>query len=136
TKNQLATMHDVVQRIIEAGINTTTDASQFFSQLRQAIGVMTRDPSRRVDKDFTTLGGAMGEFLDGLPYAQASPVLSMDEQEWARLGPSRWLEMRNDLRRKLRFFELWHNTSENWVALSPGVPEGEKVTAFPLSELP
>ena len=136
TKNQLATMHDVTQRIIEAGVNSTADATKFFTQLRQAIATMARDPNRRVDTQFDTLGSALGEFLEGLPYAQASPVLAMDERAWIQLGYNRWLEMRNDLSRKLRFFEDWHNTPENWVSLSPGVPEGEKVTAFPLSQLP
>ena len=83
-----------------------------------------------------TLGAALGEFLEGLPYAQASPILSIDSQMWVQMGAARQQEIRIDLQRKLRFFEEWHNTPDNWVPLNRGAPEGEKVTAFPLSQLP
>lgn len=136
TKNQLATMHQVAKSIVEAGERSTVDPTLFFTQLRQAIATMARDPNRQVDTRAETLGSALGEFLDGLPYAQSSPVLSIDAQMWVQMGAARQQEIRIDLQRKLKFFEDWHNTPENWVPLNRGAPEGEKVTAFPLSQLP
>lgn len=136
TKNQLATMHDVAKGIIESAERSRLDPGQFFSQLRMAVATLARDPNRQVARDPQTLGGALGEFLEGLPYASSSPILGIDSQMWIQMGPARQAEMRVDLERKLRFFEAWHNTPENWVALTQGVPEGEKVTAFPLSQLP
>ncbi len=136
TKNQLATMHEVAKRIVEAGERSTVDPTQFFSQLRLAIASVARDPSRPVNLRPETLGAALGEFLEGLPYAQASPILSIDSQMWVQMGAARQQEIRIDLQRKLRFFEEWHNTPDNWVPLNRGAPEGEKVTAFPLSQLP
>jgi serine/threonine-protein kinase PpkA len=136
TKNQLATMHDVAQRIVEAGERSTVDPTLFFSQLRRAIATMARDPNRPVNTQPETLGAALGEFLEGLPYAQASPILSIDSQMWVQMGAARQQEIRIDLQRKLKFFEVWHNTPDNWVPLNRGAPEGEKVTAFPLSQLP
>ncbi len=136
TKNQLATMHDVAKSIVEAGERSTVDPTRFFTQLRMAIATMARDPNRQVDTQAQTLGAALGEFLEGLPYASASPILSIDAPMWVQMGAARQAEIRIDLQRKLQFFEEWHNTPANWVALNPGTPEGEKVTAFPLSQLP
>jgi serine/threonine-protein kinase PpkA len=136
TKNQLATMHDVAKKIVELGERSSVDPTRFFTQLRQAIASMARDPNRRVDTQATTLGGALGEFLEGLPYASASPILSTDEQSWIQMGAGAQIAMRASLASKLRFFEEWHNTPSNWVALNANAPEGEKVTAFPLAQLP
>jgi serine/threonine-protein kinase PpkA len=136
TKNQLATMHAVAKGIVESAERSRLDPGQFFAQLQMAIATITRDPNRQVSRQPETLGAALGEFLDGLPYASTSPILAIDSQMWVQMGAARQAEMRVDLERKLRFFEAWHNSPENWVALTRGVPDGEKVTAFPLSQLP
>lgn len=136
TKNQLATMHDVAKTIVEQADRNPNDPTKFFTQLRMAIAIMARDGSRRVDPEAATLGAVLGEYLEDLPYARSSPILSLDQRTIVGMGAVRQAEMFVALRRKLRFFEDWHNTPENWVALAPGVPEGEKVTAFPLEQLP
>ena len=136
TKNQLDTMAEVTKGIIESAERSTVDSAQFFTQLRMAIATIARNPDRRIDLQAATLGSALGEFLDGLPYASASPVLSIDANMWMQMGAARQAEIRVDLQRKLRFFDEWLKTPANWIALTEGVPEGEKVTAFPMSQLP
>jgi len=129
-------MYEVAKGIVDAAERSRMDSSQFFNQLKMAIATIARDPNRRVNLEPATLGAALGEFLDGLPYASASPILSIDSQMWLQMGAARQVEVRTDLQRKLQFFEEWHRTAENWVEINRGAPEGEKVTAFPLSQLP
>lgn len=136
TRNQLATMYEVTKGIIDAAERSRMDSSQFFNQLKMAIATIARDPNRKVVTNPQTLGAALGEFLDGLPYAQASPILSIDSQMWLQMGAARQVEMRSDLQRKLQFMEEWNRTPDNWVEINRGAPEGEKITAYPLSQLP
>jgi len=136
TKNQLSTMYGAAKAIIEAAEQQIMDSNKFFGQVRQAMAIMARDPTRRIDPRVDTLGSALGEFLEGLPYVQASPFLSLTEQKWRDMGAAEQTLMLADLARKRRFMEDWHDTPANWVALAPNVPDGEMVTAYPLEQLP
>jgi hypothetical protein len=136
TKNQLSTMYGAAKAIVDAAEQQLMDSNKFFAQVRQAMAIMARDPTRRIDPRVDTLGSAFGEFLEGLPYVQASPFLSMTEEGWRNVGAAKQAQMLTDLARKRRFMEDWHDTRENWVALTPNVPDGEMVTAYPLEQLP
>ncbi len=136
TKNQLSTMFGAAKIIVDAARSQIMDSSRFFNQVRQAMAIMARDPSRRIDPRSDTLGSALGEFLEGLPYVEASPFLSLTEARWRDVGAGDQALMLADLARKQKFMEDWHNTPANWVALTPNVPDGEMVTAYPLEQLP
>ena len=83
TKNQLNTLRDVLREIVDAGEATRTDSAAFFDQVRGALAAMARgDEERLVNAQFDTLGGALGEFLDGLPYR--SPLLGADARALAQ----------------------------------------------------
>lgn len=130
TKNELSTMHDAVSRIVNTAESTVGDPGSFFTQLQGAIGRVLNNPSLQVD----TLGVELDDLLDGLPYR--SPILTVDRQNWVRMGAGGQNQMRMELDSKLAFAKDWLNTPANWIALKQGVPDGEKVTLFPMSQLP
>jgi serine/threonine-protein kinase PpkA len=130
TKNELSTMHDAVGRIVTTAESTLGDPGAFFTQLQGAIGRVLNNPSQQVD----TLGIELDDLLNGLPYL--SPVLSVDRQTWVRMGAGGQNQMRMELDAKLAFAKDWLNTPGNWIALRNGIPDGEMVTLYPLSQLP
>lgn len=136
TKNQLNTLREVLQAIVDAaeGTRGQTDSTEFFERVRSAVASMARDPSRLVDAQFETLGGAMGDFLDGLPYR--SELLEMSSSRWANLSSIEQRDVIDRLRRKMRAFERLHDDEGRWQSLNEGTPDGERVYAMPLDYLP
>ena len=136
TKTQLANLRDVTQAIIEKGENSiqSIDPTSFFQQLRSAVATMSRDPSRIMNAEFNDLGDAMGEFLQDLPYQ--SEVMRITEQRWLQMSGAEQRELIDRMKSKLALYEQVHNTPSKWVALAPGLPDGERVSAIPLSFMP
>ena len=54
-----------------------------FGQLRDAMALMARAPDRVVDAEFETLGGAVGEYLEDLPYR--SEIIGLEPALWTAL---------------------------------------------------
>jgi serine/threonine-protein kinase PpkA len=135
TKNQLSTLRDVVRQTINIGNSTAGGNSQdFFRQLQEAVARMARDPQHLVRAGFTTLGGALGEYLEGLPYQ--SEITGLTQEDWESLSPSRERELIDSLESKIVALDKIHNESRRWVAPYPGAPDGEYVTTVPLSVMP
>jgi serine/threonine-protein kinase PpkA len=135
TKNQLSTLRDVLREIVDAGEATRTDSAAFFDQIRGALAAMARgDESHLVNAQFETLGGALGEFLDGLPYR--SPLMELTPERWVNNSSIEQRVILDRLRSRLRLFERVHDDPANWTALYEGAPPGEMVYAMPLSFLP
>jgi hypothetical protein len=95
---------------------------------------MSRDPSRIMNAEFNDLGDAMGEFLQDLPYQ--SEVMRITEQRWLQMSGAEQRELIDRMKSKLALYEQVHNTPSKWVALAPGLPDGERVSAIPLSFMP
>ena len=134
TKNQLNTLRDVLREIVDAGEATRTDSAAFFDQVRGALAAMARgDEERLVNAQFDTLGGALGEFLDGLPYR--SPLLELTPERWLNTSSVEQRVILDRLRSRLRLFERVHDDPANWTALYEDAPPGETVYAMPLSVL-
>lgn len=136
TKSQLATLRDVARAIIETaeGSRRPGQEQDFFNRLRSAVALMSRDPDRVVDAQFRTLGDALGEFLEGLPYR--SEILNKSEADWVRMGAGAQRELIDDLTSKIALYEGFHSKPKLWQPLYPQAPEGERVFAVPLSALP
>jgi hypothetical protein len=137
TKNQLSTLRDVIKSLVDAfegSRGAREDPSTLFSQLRSVVAAMARDPDKVVDAQFKTLGDALGEYLEGLPYQ--SEVMGLDEAAWAQMGGARQREIVDGLKSKLQLYQEFHNSPSQWVALWPGAPPGETVYAMPLDALP
>ena len=135
TKNQLSTLREVLASVLEVGEQTqgTGAAGDFFSQLKGAVSRMATDPRMLVNAEFETLGGAFGEFLDGLPYR--SRVMEVTEDRWENMGTGR-RRIIDDLRGRFLLYERWHDDPDLWVPLYDNAPDGEHVFAMPFEALP
>lgn len=136
TRNQLATLRDVARSIVEKaeGGLQQLDPRSFFTQLREAVALMARDPSRLARADFETLGDALGEYLQDLPYD--SPITSITEQDWMRRTGPQQRALLETLKSKIEFYERIYNTPQKWISLHEGSPDGERVTTLPLRQMP
>jgi serine/threonine-protein kinase PpkA len=137
SKNELATMRDVLKALVdkfEGNLAARMDAGTLFRQLREAMATIAREPDRVVDVEFESLGGAVGEYLEDLPYQ--SEIMGLDERTWAQLGGGRQREIIDAIKSKLAYYERVHNDPGLWTALYDGAPPGEQVFAIPLSRLP
>ncbi|MFC7544226.1 hypothetical protein ACFQU2_39070 [Siccirubricoccus deserti] len=61
------------------------------------------------------LGGLLGEFLEGLPYA--SEVMGMTEREWNAMSAGSQARLLNQIEAKLRLYRDF-SRSEVWTTLS------------------
>lgn len=139
TKNQLANMHDVLKKLVdefEGSREAAQDPSLLFQRLRDAVRAMARDQSRVVDASFGTLGEAAGEFLEGLPYRQASAIMSMDEQRWRSEAPGRRDEIIDGIRVKLGQYRQLAGNPQIWTPPFEAAPPGEHLYPIRLDLLP
>jgi len=137
SKNELATMRDVLKALVdkfEGNLEARMDAGVLFRQLREAMALIAREPGQVVDVEFETLGAAVGEYLEDLPYQ--SEIMGLDEHIWAALGGGRQREIIDAIKSKLAYYERVHNDPGLWTALYEGAAPGEQVFAIPLDQLP
>lgn len=136
TRNELATMSDVLRNIVETGEQTQGDmkAGEFFELLRGALARISRNPGVLVNTSFETLDEAIGEFLDDLPYE--SPILAdITQEKWLNMGSERRAIL-DRVRSRLQLYEHFHDDASLWTALYDGAPDGEYVFAMPIETLP
>lgn len=136
TKNQLSDMQQVLQSIAKAGQAAQLSPNDFFAKMRSAAAVLGRDPNAINSPTATKLAdlGLMGEYLDGLPYR--SKVLDIDQQTWSSWSISQQQTFLDEVNRKLRLYQIYHDDVDRWVALDGGADPGEAVYPVPLDALP
>jgi hypothetical protein len=136
TKNQLSDMQQVLQSIAKAGQAAQLSPNDFFARMRSAAAVLGRDPNAINNPNATKLAdlGLMGEYLDGLPYR--SKVLDIDQQTWSSWSISQQQAFLDEVNRKLRLYQIYHDDVDRWVALDGGADPGEAVYPVPLDALP
>lgn len=134
TKNEMATMADLLQGLVEAGEETrdAEGADAFFTQVQGVIARMAQDPNRLMDAAAQTPGEAL-EFLQDLPYR--SQILSIDQQTWGQ-SATRRRQILDGMRQKLVQYRKWLLDPAVWTALYQGSPDGETVYAMPFDVLP
>ncbi len=139
TRSQLSTMTEVMRKILATSTRSDRGDSQtgFFDELREIVVGMSSDPERVVNGDFETVGGAISEFLERLPYAGQSPIMGLTETRWLASSSTR-LEMRQNLASMIELYELYYKNDSLWTDLYPGENgnDGEKVFAMPFDSLP
>lgn len=135
TRNELSSMTTILQEILTVAEATqgADDPSMFFRQVQDAVARLAVNPDLVVNTGFETLGGAVGEFLQGLPYR--SQIMDLTEDRWINAGTER-REIIDGLRQKLSLYRQIHNDPANWTALYADAPDGEHVYAMPFSVLP
>jgi hypothetical protein len=135
TRNELSSMTTILQEVLTLAEATqgADDPSMFFRQVQDAVARLAVNPDLVVNTGFETLGGAVGEFLQGLPYR--SQIMDLTEDRWINAGTER-REIIDGLRQKLSLYRQIHNDPANWTALYDSAPDGEHVYAMPFSVLP
>lgn len=135
TRNELSSMTTILQEILTQAEATQVadDPALFFRQVQDAVSRLAVNPDLVINTNFETLGGAVGEFLQGLPYR--SQIMDLTEERWINAGTER-REIIDGLRQKLSLYRQIHNDPTNWTALYDGAPDGEYVYAMPFSVLP
>ncbi len=136
TKNEIATMADVLREIAEIGDRTQGEMREgdFFELLRGALARMAQNPGTLVDTEFGTLDEAVSEYLADLPYS--SPILSnITPERWLNMGAERRTTL-DRVKSRLQVLEHFHDDARLWTALYEGAPPGEHVFAMPLEALP
>ena len=135
TKNELSTITNILERIVELAESAefSNSQNQLLRQVRDAVSRLAVNPDLVVNTDFETLGGAVGEFLENLPYQ--SRIMSITDERWIEMGTLR-REIIDDLRQKTALYRRFHDNPENWTALYAEAPDGEHVFAIPLDSLP
>lgn len=135
TRNELSSMATILQEILDAGEATQSvdDPGRFFRQVREAVSRLAQNPDLIVDAEFDALGGAMNDFLEGLPYE--SQIMQLTEERWVNAGTER-REIIDRLRQRLTLYKRIHDDPSNWTPLYDGAPDGEHVYAMPFSALP
>ena len=136
TKSQLSDMQQVLQSIAKAGQAAQLSPNDFFARMRSAAAVLGRDPNAINNANAVKLAdlGLMGEYLDGLPYR--SKVLDIDQQTWSSWSISQQQSFLDEINRKLRLYQIYHDDVDRWVALDGGADPGEAVYPLPLDALP
>ncbi|MGP9822087.1 vWA domain-containing protein [Salinarimonas sp. NSM] len=136
TKNQLATLFEMGERIIEtaqSGLDRL-DPDGFFTSLREAVALLAHDPDRLARGQIDSLGDALGEYLALLPYD--SPITSLTEDDWNRMTGGQQRDLLETLRSKVAYYRRLHDTPELWIALRPDAEDGERVLTIPLARMP
>lgn len=136
TKNQLSDMQQVLQSIAKVGQSAQLSPADFFAKMRSAAAVLGRDPNAINSPNATKLAdlGLMGEYLDDLPYR--SKVLDIDQQTWSSWSIGQQQSFLDEVNRKLRLYQIYHDDVDRWVALDGGADPGEAVYPVPLDALP
>lgn len=136
TKNQLSDMQQVLAGIAKVGQSAQLSPTDFFAKMRSAAAVLGRDPNAINNPNATRLAdlGLMGEYLDGLPYR--SKVLNIDQETWSSWSIGQQQNFLDEINRKLRLYQIYHDDVDRWVALDGGADPGEAVYPVPLDALP
>jgi len=136
SKNQVSDMQQVLQEIYTAGQMSQLSPDDFFDSMRSAAAIMGRDPARLNDVNATKLAdlGLMGEYLDDLPYK--SKIMSMDQELWASWSIGEQQAFLDEVDRKLRLYQRYHDDVDRWVFLDGGAVPGDAVYPVPLEALP
>lgn len=135
-KNQLSDLKQAVTGIVDAGQAAQLTPDDFFKRLRSAAAVLGRDPNQMNRPDALKLGdlGLLGEYLDDLPYK--SKVMSIDQPTWSRWSIGEQQAFLDELERKLRLYQLYHDDTARWIALDEGGNVADAVFPVPLEALP
>lgn len=132
TRNQLNDLSSVLTEILRAGRSARLAPEDFFGQLRSALALAARDPTRIAAAG--SLGGLLGEFLDGLPYQ--SELMGMTEDTWLAMGAGAQAHLLNGIDARLRLYQDFSANAALWTTLGGRSDAGEQVFPVPLDALP
>jgi serine/threonine-protein kinase PpkA len=136
TKNQLSDLYQRLRIILDQAQRTKrTGAKDFFKGILSATAQISRDPKQFSAKPNERLGdlGLLGELIDDLPYRSA--IMRLTEEDWYRMSVGEQQAIIDDLKSKIKRYELYHNDVSNWVSFGSSDP-GDTVYRVPLAMMP
>jgi serine/threonine-protein kinase PpkA len=136
TKNQLSDLAKRLKIVLDEATNSQRlGSSGFFQSVISAAAQMTRDPSMFSNAPGLNLAqtGALGEYLDGLPYKSDVQVLT--ESQWYSWPVGLQTQFINRLRSKIALYEEFDKDRANWESFGSSHP-GDWVYRVPLTALP
>lgn len=134
TKNQLSTMTENLREIVNRANRPgeLLDANRFFQDIQELALRTSNDPSQLNEN--RTLGNAIAEYLDDLPYKSQTTALTM--ADWVSASATEQRDIVHSLSSKLDFYERVHNNPDLWFALHEDAAPGEYVTTISLDRMP
>lgn len=136
TKNQLSDLYQRLKIILDQAQRTKrTGAKDFFKGILSATAQISRDPKQFSAKPNDKLGGLslLGELIDDLPYRSA--IMRLTEEDWYRMSVGEQQAIIDDLKSKIRRYEIYHDDVSNWVSFGATDP-GDMVYRVPLGMMP
>lgn len=134
TRDQLSSLAQSLQRILEAGEQSKLAPQEFFQKLQAVFAASTRDPNAMDMAHLDHIGPLLGEYLDGLPYR--SELAQLTPTEWMSMSAGQQDAILINIRHRLQLYKDFEETNDGWTALPGRTAEGEKVHPVPLDKLP
>ncbi len=134
TRNQLNDLAQSLRVIIDQGRANLLDSNAMFDRLQTVAAHLARDPDALRARGLESLGGILGEYLEGLPYV--SDIATLDRTTWRNMGGGAQTELLDTLESRLRLYQDFNRTPELWKSFDGGRDAGEAVYPVPLSALP
>ncbi|WP_321338335.1 vWA domain-containing protein [uncultured Cohaesibacter sp.] len=134
TKNQLSTMAQNLREIVDQANKPggIIDANAFFRSIQDLALRTSNDPTQI--RDDQSLGDAIAEYLDDLPYKSQTTAMTM--ADWVTLSAPEQRDIMNGLESKLRYYERVHSDPDRWFDLHENAAPGEAVTTISLDRMP
>ena len=136
TKKHLSDLYMVLKELVEAANKGLTSPDQFFTSLRSVVSVVGRDPNAATRSEASKIAdmGLLGEYLDDLPYK--STVMNLDQDLWSSWSVQQQINFINDLKRKMRLYEIYNSDADRWIALQENSDPADDVYPVPIDALP
>ena len=134
TKNQLSTMAQNLREIVDQANKPggIIDANAFFHSIQDLALRTSNDPTQI--RDDQSLGDAIAEYLDDLPYKSQTTAMTM--ADWVAMRAPEQRDIMNGLESKLRYYERVHADPDRWFNLHENAAPGEAVTTISLDRMP
>jgi serine/threonine-protein kinase PpkA len=129
TRNELSTLSQALEAILNSMEESQPDPDTFFDRLRSLAANMSVDPSRSGSDEFDNLAesGLLPGYLKALPYK--SKILSMTKDTWIQMQASEQEDLIDDMFFKLLEYEGLYEDQDNWKDLGSGDPA---LAAYPV----
>jgi serine/threonine-protein kinase PpkA len=134
TKNQLSSLRERVNDLLDAMLRVEIEGGDFFRQLQAVVTISGRDPSRLSEAVTLLESDYYPEFLEELPYK--SKVMSMSRDDWREMGADRANQLSNEMLAKVRYYSEIYTDASKWQRLNANADAGDFVAPISIDMLP